>query len=212
MNIKVCGMKHNTEAVAGLRPEYLGFILWEGSSRYFDGDLPALPEGIKKVGVFVDAPTKTVLHKTRQYGLDVVQLHGKESADEVRNLIRILRETQKAVAVIKAFSIKDAFDFDTLKPFETLCDFFLFDTRGELPGGNGYAFDWRVLEGYPSKTPFFLSGGIGPDSLPQLRDFLERPESHYCHAIDINSRFETAPGKKALPLVEEFIRGIKTGN
>lgn len=212
MNIKVCGMKHNTEAVAGLLPEYIGIILWEGSPRYFDGDLPGLPEGIKKVGVFVDAPVDTILYKIQQYGLHAVQLHGKESPEMLANLKQVLKKTAKEVSVIKVFSIKDTFDFDALIPYETHSDFFLFDTRGELPGGNGYAFDWRVLEGYPSKTPFFLSGGIGPDALPLLRDFMERPESRYCHAIDINSRFETAPGMKALPLVEAFIRGLKTGN
>ena len=64
------------------------------------------------------------------------------------------------------------FDFDELKPFETVCDHFLFDTKGKLPGGNGTTFDWKVLEKYPSTKPFFLSGGIGKEEIEKLVETL----------------------------------------
>ncbi len=211
MKIKVCGMKHNIAEVAGLHPDYLGFIFWEGSPRYFDGDLPPLPASIKKVGVFVDAPQATILEKVRRYRLQLIQLHGNESPEFCNALRTALKASAKGtgrIGIIKVFSIKGPFDFKRLQPYETACDYFLFDTKGALPGGNGFAFDWRLLEGYPSHKPYFLSGGIGPDELPQLRDFMQGPEARYCHAVDVNSRFETEPGKKKAGSLTRFIEGV----
>ena len=66
------------------------------------------------------------------------------------------------------FSIKNEFNFDVLTPMKRFVTFILFDTKGPLAGGNGYCFDWSVLENYPSTKPYFLSGGIGLESLDQL--------------------------------------------
>lgn len=101
------------------------------------------------------------------------------------------------------FSIKDHFNFDLLKPYESVCDHFLFDTKGKLPGGNGYTFDWNVLKDYPSKKPFFLSGGIGLESMENIIKFQQSKASTYCYAIDVNSRFEIEPGLKH---IEELIK------
>src|SRR5690606_11612853 len=123
MKLKVCGMNQNPIEVAQLHPDYLGFIFWEPSSRYFEGAMPQLPKSIKKVGVFVDAPLEVVLEKVNHYGLDAVQLHGKESPDYCSNLRHAElvsashpSETPKLVRgdgleIIKVFSIKDDFDF-----------------------------------------------------------------------------------------------------
>ena len=94
------------------------------------------------------------------------------------------------------------FDFKTLQPFEDVCDYFLFDTKGKLPGGNGYTFDWNVLKNYPSTTPFFLSGGIGIDEVDAVKQILKTDLPIY--AIDINSKFETEPGVKNIKLLEQF--------
>jgi len=209
-------MNQNPVEVAQLQPDYLGFIIWEPSSRFFEGDMPQLPISIKKVGVFVDATLEEVLQKVAQYQLNAVQLHGKETPE----FCRILRhaeldsasrrdETPKQVRgdqleIIKVFSIKDDFDFDVLRDYETVCDYFLFDTKGKLPGGNGYTFDWSVLEHYPSTKPFFLSGGIGMDAEEKLKSFLNSPASKYCFALDVNSKFETEPGLKDLTLLKAF--------
>ena len=196
-------MNHNPEEVATLRPDFMGFIFWEPSSRYFVGEMPPLPSSIKKVGVFVDAPLEEVLEKTEQYQLNAVQLHGKESADYCAAL------RQSNSDIIKVFSIKDDFDFDVLKDYEAVCDYFLFDTKGKLPGGNGYTFDWSVLEKYPSDKPYFLSGGIGLDSKEKLIAFLNSPASKNCFAIDVNSKFETAPGLKNMKDLKIFIESLE---
>jgi len=101
-------------------------------------------------------------------------------------------------------------DFDILQAFETLCDFYLFDTKGKLPGGNGYTFDWKVLKNYPSTKPYFLSGGIGLQETDAIKEFLKQPEAKYCHAIDINSRFEDEPGLKNIENLKKFKKLLKT--
>ena len=174
MKLKVCGMKLNIQEVAELRPDYLGFIFWKDSSRFFDGEIPSLPPQIQKVGVFVDASVEDIIAKIKKYDLQGVQLHGTEDPDfckELQDRSSTSIETRETTLnIIKVFSIKDNFDFSILKRYEDVCDYFMFDTKGKLPGGNGYAFDWKVLENYPSNKPYFLSGGIGlgdADSSPQ---------------------------------------------
>ncbi len=216
MKLKVCGMKYNPDEVAQLQPDYLGFIFWEPSSRYFDGTIPSLPAKTKKVGVFVDATLEDVVEKVKKYSLDAVQLHGNESPEFCQNLrhSELVSESHQDVMlnqvqhddleIIKVFSIKDTFDFSVLEAYESVCDYYLFDTKGKLPGGNGYAFDWTVLNDYPSTKPYFLSGGIGLDAVENLKSFLESLASKYCHAIDVNSRFEIEPGLKHIGKLEEF--------
>lgn len=202
VGIKVCGMKYNTELVAALEPDYLGFIFYDKSPRDFEGlHIPPLPNGIKKVGVFVDAPLAFVLDKINKYQLDVIQLHGNESPEYIKELksyhsVEENRVLSSAVEIWKVFSIMDQFDFERLKPYEDLVDNFLFDTKGKAKGGNGYTFDWSVLKDYPSKTPFILSGGIGLDEIDSLKEILAT--NLPIAAIDVNSRFEIEPGMKDL--------------
>lgn len=221
LRLKVCGMKYqdNIESVATLQPDYLGFIFYEKSARNFDAETIAeISESIKKTGVFVDADMDFVIEKIERHGLKAVQLHGKESPEycdalrhaelvsasqkKDKNLNQV--HADKKLEIIKVFSIKDKFNFDVLKPYETVCDYYLFDTKGKLPGGNGYQFDWSVLNDYPSTKPFFLSGGIGLDQIDDLKKFKESEASKYCYAIDVNSKFEIEPGLKNIENLKEF--------
>ena len=207
MKLKVCGMNHhnNIQELAQLQPDYLGFIFYEKSSRFFNGTIPNIPDSIKKVGVFVDASVAFIVDKIITHDLQAVQLHGKESPEFIKDLIRVAADSSaNLVEIIKVFSIKNDFDFSVLQPYESLCHYYLFDTKGKLPGGNGYTFDWSVLNEYPSEKPFFLSGGIGLDSLKALKDFKTTKASSYCYAIDVNSKFEIEPGLKNKPELEQF--------
>lgn len=199
LRLKVCGMNKNTAEVAVLKPEYLGFIFWKPSKRYFEGNMPHLPHSIKKAGVFVDADVAEIKALVKQYGLLMAQLHGKESPAFCKELKKEIPQLK----IIKVFLIKDNFDFNELLPFEAVCDFYLFDTKGKLPGGNGYTFNWSLLENYPSTKPYFLSGGIGLSELESIVEFAKKPEAKYCHAIDVNSKFELEPGLKN---IEELIK------
>ncbi|WP_338378777.1 phosphoribosylanthranilate isomerase [uncultured Flavobacterium sp.] len=201
IRLKICGMKYseNIQEIAALKPDYLGFIFWDKSSRKFElKELPKLDSNIKKVGVFVDPSLEEIQNKIKTFQLDVIQLHGKESVDYCANL------KNEKVEIIKAFSINNDFDFNQLKAYENVVDFFLFDTKGKLPGGNGTTFDWQVLENYNLQKPFFLSGGIGLTEINKIQEFVDSELSKYCYAIDVNSRFETEPGLKNKIDLEKF--------
>jgi phosphoribosylanthranilate isomerase len=200
MKLKICGMKYqdNIEAVASLQPDYLGFIFHKESPRNFEGSIPDIPKQIQKVGVFVDEKIEFISNQLQKHQLSAIQLHGHETPE----MCRILQSTK--AKIIKVFSIKDAFDFSILEPYEDVCDYFLFDTKGKLPGGNGYTFNWSVLEQYPSTKPFFLSGGIGLDQLENLKHFQQSQASKYCYAIDVNSKFEIEAGLKNIEKLQEL--------
>ncbi|MBO6631601.1 MAG: phosphoribosylanthranilate isomerase [Psychroserpens sp.] len=197
----ICGMKYrdNIEQVAHLTPDYMGFIFFEDSSRYMTNAIPDLPNSIVKVGVFVNASITYIIEKINRHQLGAVQLHGQESPQFCEQL-----RSHTDVKIIKVFSILNAFDFSVLETYESVCDFYLFDTKGELPGGNGFTFDWSVLNDYPSQKLFFLSGGIGPNEINQLKEFKQTKASTYCHAIDVNSRFEIEAGLKNYNELEKF--------
>ncbi|TDQ30793.1 phosphoribosylanthranilate isomerase [Zeaxanthinibacter enoshimensis] len=208
MKLKICGMNHNTAEVAALKPDYLGFIFWEPSSRVFRGTIPELPSGVKKVGVFVDASLEEILEKIKEFGLHMVQLHGNESPSFCKEF---RAATQLEIPVIKAFSVGASFNFEQLGPYEAVCDFYLFDTKGKLPGGNSFSFDWELLSDYPSDKPYFLSGGIGPGDIDSLFEFMHRPEAGKCHALDVNSRFESRPGEKKVADLTKFKKRLAQG-
>ena len=194
----------NITQVAALQPDYLGFIFYEGSVRNFKGVMPEIPKNIKKVGVFVDATINEIIEKVNFYNLQVVQLHGNESPTFCKALGDELTSLAHQIEIIKVFSIKDEFNFEILKPYEAVCHYYLFDTKGKLPGGNGYTFNWKVLGNYSSTKPYFLSGGIGLNELDKVMSFLQNDKSNYCHAIDVNSRFEIEAGLKDIELIKEF--------
>nr|WP_315223188.1 phosphoribosylanthranilate isomerase [uncultured Flavobacterium sp.] len=203
MKLKICGMKYpdNILEVGSLLPDYMGFIFWEKSARYCNGEIPELIKTIKKVGVFVDETVENIISKINHYDLQAVQLHGKESVAFCQEL---KDKIGNRIEIIKVFSVEATFDFEVLLPFEKVCDYFLFDTKGKLPGGNGVTFDWKILENYKSEKPFFLSGGIGIEEIPAIKN-LNLP----IYAIDVNSKFETVPGLKNKSLLRKFQKTLK---
>jgi phosphoribosylanthranilate isomerase len=198
MKLKVCGMRshENILALSDLKPDYMGFIFWKPSKRHVSTTTPTLPSSIKKTGVFVDEAFDKIKSLIESHQLQAIQLHGNENPAFCDRL------KHSNVEIIKVFSIKKDFDFSTLAPYENVCDYFLFDTKGELPGGNGYAFDWELLKSYPSSKPFFLSGGIGMDNLADLKEIIKLNLPLY--AIDVNSKFESEAGMKKIELLKDF--------
>ena len=202
MRLKVCGMREleNISALSELDPNYIGFIFWSESSRFVNKKTPPLDKKIIKTGVFVDASFDYILAKIKDHQLDAVQLHGHESF----SYCKVIKDY--GLKVIKSFSIKNTFDFNTLEDYENSCDYYLFDTKGKLPGGNGFTFNWKILNEYPSQKPFFLSGGIGVDNLNEIKKLVKTKLP--VHAIDVNSKFETAPGNKNIELLKKFKKEI----
>lgn len=193
IKLKICGMKYpeNIQDISTLHPDYLGFIFWEKSQRKFDtNEILEVPSSIKKVAVFVDEEPEKIKDIIDQFNFDVVQLHGSETPE----FCEIIQSF--SVKVIKSFSIDENFDFEQLTTYEPYVDYFLFDTKGKLPGGNGISFDWDLLSQYTLEKPFFLSGGIGLTSVDTIKSFLSTENAKYCHGIDVNSRFEKKKGFK----------------
>lgn len=198
----------NISQVASLHPDYLGLIFYEGSPRYVQDEIGELAPGIRKTGVFVNATKEYILEKIQRFGLTAIQLHGEESPEFCRELKQHFSEEEKNLELLKVFSIKEKFDFKRLKPYETVADFFLFDTKGREKGGTGIRFNWEALKEYPSSVPFFLSGGIGPGEVADIeklyRHFEERNHEKVFYGIDVNSKFETAPGLKDAAKLKTF--------
>ena len=203
--IKVCGMREadNIRQVEALGIDWLGFIFWPKSSRFVHERPAYLPASAKRVGVFVDADIEVVRETAAAYCLDIIQLHGKESPSYIKQLRSLCSD--HVAAIVKAFNIATPEDLKQTEPYEGITDYFLFDTKAKMVGGNGTQFDWTVLNDYQGNTPFILSGGIGPDDAEKVKAF----HHPMLAGIDLNSRFETVPAHKDVNLLRTFIETIK---
>jgi len=195
----------NISGVAATLPDYLGFIFYPKSKRFVGFEplpkvLSIVPDSIKKVGVFVDETPEKMLKIYQNWNLDVVQLHGNETPKYCQQI------QDSGITVFKAFSVDEHFDFNLLDAYSGVCNYFLFDTKGQLPGGTGQKFNWLLLDNYKGDVPFFLSGGIGPDDLEAVLNF-SHPQ---LFGIDINSGFEISPALKDLEKVKSFISGSRS--
>lgn len=202
MKIKICGMKYpdNIQEISLLEPDYMGFIFYEKSKRFIrEQEVINIPEHIKKVGVFVNEKVSVILEKVKKYKLDVLQLHGNETPEDCERL------KERGCTVIKAFQINEDFSFSVLNDFESVADYFLFDTKTESYGGSGTSFDWNLLKKYTNTIPFFISGGLGPDSIEELLQ-LKHP---MLYGADFNSMLEIEPGLKAIGRSELIINKIR---
>lgn len=224
MLVKVCGLQEteNIRLVSRLDIDWIGFIFYPRSPRYIlapllqdkeiskdfaENPIPDFftsdahpPHSPRRVGVFVNESAEHMAEIAETFGLDYLQLHGRETPDTCYAL------QKRGFALIKAFSIASADDLLLTREYEGRVDYFLFDTPCAGYGGSGRCFDWRILAGYAGQTPFLLSGGIGPDHLEKLRTF-RHPR---LVGIDLNSAFETAPGRKDTGKLADFIRRYRT--
>ena len=210
MNIKVCGITQfkQLQQLEALNIDYAGLIFYKDSPRYMGDKITGkqVKEAdfdLKKVGVFVNPGYSELLEAIDEYGLDIVQLHGNETPE-------LCEELSAEVEVIKAFRITGDGSInidDMVADYDAVCDYYLFDTAGlkESFGGTGQQFDWGVLKKAKIEKPFFLSGGIGPDDAQKVKTF-KHPDFF---AIDVNSKFEMAPGIKDMAALLKFLQSLK---
>ena len=200
MKLKVCGMKfsENISEIESLKPDFMGFIFYKKSKRFFNESKLILNDKINRVGVFVNQETNEVIDIIKKYKLDYVQLHGDED-------VRYCLSIKSICKVIKVFKIDDTFDFDKIKKFENVSDYYLFDTKTNLHGGSGMKFDWEILKKYNSKKKFFLSGGISEDDIVEIKKI---KKIHPIIGIDINSKFELPNLKKDRAKIKSLIDKI----
>jgi len=183
MQLKVCGITstETIRALISLKITRLGFIFYHRSPRYVYGKLieqglNEIPIHIKKTGVFVNAEIAEIEQIMETYHLDTIQLHGDESPGFCNY-------------------------FKNKKLYQDACDLFLFDTQSDKFGGTGKTFDWQWLEAYTLDKPFYLSGGISLDNYAEIKNIRHVQLA----GIDINSRFETAPGIKDIEKIKQLI-------
>ena len=207
LKIKVCGMRDpaNIAAVEALRPDYLGFIFVKTSPRFVGEDfdpasLKAIPHHTKLIGVFMDQPAEEVGAAIEKFKLPIVQLHGVETQEYCLKI----KSDHPTVEIIKAFSVGKGFDIHGISSYHDVANYMLFDTGH---GGTGAAFDWNILSRYRAHRPFFLAGGIGPEHCAAIKRI--RATLPMLMAVDLNRRFEPAPGMKSASILSNFIRELR---
>ena len=207
MKIKVCGNTdlQQLKELNNAGVDYAGLIFYEYSGRYVlknlaGSDVRGLNLSIEKVGVFVNASEDFILQQAEDFSLDIIQLHGDETAS-------FCSKISDHMKVIKAFRVEDETNIDWLvKEYVDACDFYMFDKGSTgLYGGTGQKFNWQLLQSSTIGKPFFLSGGIAPGDVEVLKNFTHP----YFYGVDINSRFEIKPGIKDIKLVKQFVSDLK---
>jgi phosphoribosylanthranilate isomerase len=208
MRIKVCGMTQASQIdeLADLGATFAGMIFYPKSPRYVLRHLTTAQvkavKNINKVGVFVNSSVDEVKQMVDECRLHMVQLHGDETpkyCEKIADYISVVKVFRLSPGDNIAWKIKDYMD---------VCDTFLFDTEGSAFGGTGKKFDWDMLKQVPVGKPYFLSGGIGPADAAAVEGFMAAPAAKALFSLDINSKFETAPGIKNMMLVKQFMTDL----
>ena len=200
--VKVCGITTPEDALAaaGYGADAIGLVFAESPRQLSVEDArevaTALPDGVLKVGVFVDEEPEEVLRVAREVGLDYAQLHGDESPQTVT----VLREG--GVKVIKALSVRGADSLAAMDDYNA--DLFLLDAWSEKArGGTGERFDWEVAKSYGGRGNILVSGGLTPENVREAIQFFEP------YGVDASSSLEDAPGKKNAERVRRFVSAAK---
>jgi phosphoribosylanthranilate isomerase len=206
IEVKVCGLTDAdavaTAATGGAR--YLGFVFYPPSPRSLTparaGELArGAPPACARVGVFVDPDDALLDEVLDEVPLDYLQLHGAETPERVAAI-----RARTGRGVIKALKIADPEDLTPVPAYAEVADLLMFDARppdepGRLPGGNGLAFDWRLLHGLEVARPWLLSGGLSAENLEDAVRLCR------ARAVDVSSGVELAPGRKDPQKIRRFL-------
>lgn len=201
LKLKVCGLTQlaQIQELISLNTDFLGFIFYEKSPRFVLNHL-SLEEISEidhqgKVGVFVNESIEKIAEIAEKTNLNFIQLHGDEDENFI---IELKKSVKKEVKLIKVFRVGETFNFK-FSILNSLVDYFLFDTDSKAFGGTGKTFDWQILNKIEIPKPYFLSGGISPENLENIKILNQKPL-----VLDINSKFETEPGSKDLEKIKIF--------
>jgi phosphoribosylanthranilate isomerase len=209
-DVKICGVKDAAAIDAALRGQahFIGFNFFAKSPRYLSphqaAGLARMSQGRADSVAVVVNPTLDFLATLRQtLAPDWIQLHGRESAE----LARAARGFA-GKGIIRAVPIATSADLAHLAPIAQTADLLLFDAKApsgaDLPGGNGAAFDWAILNGFKSPRPWFLAGGLTPDNVA------DAIRTSAAAAVDVSSGVETAPGVKSPERIAAFIAAARS--
>lgn len=211
MKIKVCGLTklNQIEELNSLEIDFLGFIFYEKSPRYVLNFLNF--EEIKsikstsKVGVFVNETVEKIIEISENAGLNFIQLHGNENANFIIELKEKLIPKIEIIKVIRIGNQTKEELQKTMNQIPKTINYFLFDTDSKAFGGTGKTFSWQFLNEIKIPKPYFLSGGISSENIENIKNLNKKP-----FALDINSKFEIAPGNKDLEKIKKFVSSSKS--
>jgi phosphoribosylanthranilate isomerase len=208
--VKICGLSRPQDltAVALSGANYAGFVFFEKSPRHLAieaaRDLAfAAPVGLAKVALVVDADDVFLDALTAVVPLDMLQLHGAESPERVAAV-----KARYGLPVMKALGVADAGDLPKIDVYAQVADQLLIDAKppkdASLPGGNGLAFDWRLIAGRRWSVPWMLAGGLTPANVAQAMALTGARQ------VDVSSGVEASPGIKDADLINAFVNAAQT--
>ena len=207
IEIKLCGLKEpsHIEVAFNLGIKYVGLVLYKKSPRYLNREtarslISNCPPGIKKVGLVVD-PTNDFLDAISDIDLDMLQLHGSETLERVKEI-----KSKVNVSLIKAVGVKDKKDLELVEKYAEIADQILIDAKpnyNSLPGGNGVKFDWKILEDITWEFPWFLAGGLNESNIDDAL-FATNAKK-----VDLSSGVEDSHGKKSIVKINNFVKKIR---
>jgi phosphoribosylanthranilate isomerase len=198
VKVKVCGITNPVDArvAADAGADAIGLVFAQSPRRVSVERAreiaAALPEGVLKVGVFVDAEPEEVLRIAREVGLDYAQLHGDEPPEAVAEI------RAGGVGVMKALRVRNAESLAAVQRYEA--DLFLLDAwSAEARGGTGARFDWELAKSLRGRDNILVSGGLGPENVREAIEYFEP------YGVDASSSLEERPGKKNGERVRRFV-------
>ncbi|MBC7153144.1 MAG: phosphoribosylanthranilate isomerase [Rhodobacteraceae bacterium] len=211
VRIKICGLTRAADVAAAVAAgaRYLGFVFFAPSPRHVDvalaRDLALLvPPGVARVALVVDAGDAALDEIADRVPLDMWQLHGHESVARVAEV-----RARYGLPVMKAVGVAETGDLAALDAYGRVADQILVDARppkgAALPGGNGIAFDWRLIAGRRWPVPWMLAGGLTAGNVAEAIRLTGARQ------VDVSSGVEEAPGVKDVGLIADFARAVRGG-
>ncbi|MBV0912738.1 phosphoribosylanthranilate isomerase [Anianabacter salinae] len=209
VRFKICGLTSSADVAASILAgaSYVGFVFFPKSPRHLELEdavpmVNAVPAGIAKVALTVD-PTDAMLDQMLdRMGIDILQLHGSESPDRVAEV-----SARFGLPVMKAVGVADEGDLPALDAYARVADQLLVDAKPArdaiLPGGNGVAFDWRLIAGRRWPVPWMLAGGLTPENAA------EAVRLTGARQLDVSSGVEAAPGIKDAAKIAAFGAAVR---
>ncbi|MFS4439412.1 phosphoribosylanthranilate isomerase [Paracoccaceae bacterium GXU_MW_L88] len=210
MSVKICGLRREEDlaAVADTGARYAGFVFFPKSPRAVSLDeaaalMPLAPVGLAKVALVVDADDTLIDAITHRLPVDILQLHGSETPERVVQL-----RNRTGLPVMKAVGVASEADLPKLADYGSVSDMLLVDAKppkdAVLPGGNGVAFDWKLIAGRRWPVPWMLAGGLNPENVAEAIRLTGAP------AVDVSSGVESEPGVKDAAKIRAFIEAAET--
>ncbi|MGB7319580.1 MAG: phosphoribosylanthranilate isomerase [Planktotalea sp.] len=209
ISVKICGLRTQADVAAAAEAgaSYVGFVFFEKSPRSVTVEQARalaidVPLGVAKVALVVNASDAELDAITDAVPLDMLQLHGRETPERVAEI-----KARYGLPVMKALGVADADDLPAIEAYSAVADQLLIDAKAPkgavLPGGNGLAFDWRLIAGKNWGVPWMLAGGLTPANAA------EAARMTGARQLDVSSGVESAPGVKDATLMRAFIEAAK---